>query len=87
MALMNLNIWDKYGMARKVRGWLGTALVVLENVLVGLFEVVWETLTDSGQFWVMAVMVWSGCDRPGVARIDLSRPLLNLTDQKGSGRL
>ena len=51
MALVVLNIWDKYGMARKVRGWLGTVLVVLENVLVGLFEVVWETLFDPGQFW------------------------------------
>ena len=28
------------------------AMVVLENVLVGLFKVVWETLTDpAGQFW------------------------------------
>ena len=35
----------------------------------------------------MVVMVWSGCDRHGVARIDLSRPLLDLVDQKGSGRL
>ena len=34
MALMVLNIWDKYGVAREVRGWLGTALVVLENVPV-----------------------------------------------------
>ena len=41
MALMNLNIRDKYGVARKVRGCLGTTLVVLVNVLVGLFEVVW----------------------------------------------
>ena len=38
-------------MARNVRSWLGTALVVLENVLGGLFEVVWETLTDPEQFW------------------------------------
>ena len=35
----------------------------------------------------MVEMVWSGCDRPGVARIDLSRSPLNLADQKGSGRL
>ena len=32
--LMILNGWDKYGVARKVRDWFGTVLVVLENVLV-----------------------------------------------------
>ena len=34
MVLMVLNGWDKYKVARKVLGWLGTVLVVLENVLV-----------------------------------------------------
>ena len=41
MALMILNDWDKYGVARKVRGWFGKVLVVLENVLV-----VWSGLGD-----------------------------------------
>ena len=41
MALMVLNKWDKYKVVRKVIGWLGTALVVLENVLV-----VWSGLRD-----------------------------------------
>ena len=88
MALMVLNIWGKYGMARKVRDWLGTALVVLENVLVvwsGLGDFDWSRVVL--EWWVMVVMVWSGCDRHVVARIDLSRPLLDLVDQKGSGRL
>ena len=38
-------------------------------------------------WWVMVVMVWSGCDRHGVTRIGLSRPLVDLVDQKGSGKL
>ena len=33
MALMTLNKWDKYKVARKVLGWFGTVLVVLKNVL------------------------------------------------------
>ena len=36
MALMVLNGWDKYGVAKKVCGWFGTVLVVLENVWSGL---------------------------------------------------
>ena len=34
MALMVLNGWNNYGAARKVPSWLGTVLVVMENVLV-----------------------------------------------------
>ena len=34
MTIMVLNGWERYGVARKVRGCLGTALMVLENVLV-----------------------------------------------------
>ena len=41
MALMALNGWDKYRVARKVLDWLGKALAVLENVLV-----VWSGLRD-----------------------------------------
>ena len=36
MALTALNRWDKYKVARKVLGSLGTVLAVLENVLVVL---------------------------------------------------
>ena len=51
MALMALNWWDKYKVARKVLGWLGTALAVLENDLVvwsGLRDFDWSKVVRSG---------------------------------------
>ena len=48
MALIALNGSNKYKVAKKVLGWLGTALVVLENVLV-----VWSGQRDfeSSSIW------------------------------------
>ena len=51
MALMALNKWDKYKVARQVICWLGTALAILENVLVvwsGLRDFDWSRVVRSG---------------------------------------
>ena len=55
MALMTLNKWDKYKVARKVLGWRGTMLVVLENGLVvssGLRDFDWfRVALERWQCW------------------------------------
>ena len=64
MALIALNGWDKYKVTRKVLGWLGTALTVLENVLViwsGLREFDWSSVVRSGE--IGDGLEWMSYDR------------------------
>ena len=66
---------DRFEVARKGRGWFGTVLVVLENILVVesyLGVLYWFMVVL--ELYVMVVMVWSGCNRHGVSSIELSGP-------------